>query len=501
VQRHQTLRAAIDWSYDLLSDDERRLLVRLAVFSGGCTRAAADAVCGAAPLEPRTVFGLLAALVAKSLVVAQRDGPETRYRLLETIREYGEQRLAEIGETELLRATHAEYFCQLAHDLQGDLFGPRQATAARRLVAEEENMLAAVNHAIDTDNVDLALRLVRNTTNRSLQSGWRLILPVDAVLRLPGATDHPLYPFGLAAAAVEAAFRGDLTRSEAAGQDALAKSAGLGTDPEVDLLVWWARCLQAIAIGAWDEAAAHAEHTVELIRSGPTEYHVGDILAGAAIEHTMAGNPEAAARLASEALDLARHSGAPVSIAESLTALAGALAGREPQRARALLAESLELQATIEFQNEHHVTSAALIAARLADWSLVLKLAPDAIRRLHWASDRPYLSGIFNVVARALASADPESAAVLQGAARRLTPAAALAPRAIEVTGADAISAAGEAPGGASFVTALRRQTTAALRDALGETRLHQLRAEGEAMDEDHAVAYALDAIARTGRG
>src|SRR5262249_58787930 len=80
VQRHQTLRAAIDWSYDLLSDDERQLLVRLAVFSGGCTRAAAETVCGAAPLAPRKVFGLLAALVAKSLVIAQRDGPETRYR-------------------------------------------------------------------------------------------------------------------------------------------------------------------------------------------------------------------------------------------------------------------------------------------------------------------------------------------------------------------------------------------------------------------------------------
>ena len=501
VQRHQTLRAAIDWSYDLLSGDERRLLVRLALFSGGCTRAAAEAVCGAQPLTAGNVFGLLVALVAKSLVVAQRDGPATRYRLLETIREYGEQRLAEIGETELLRTTYAEYYCQLAHDLQGDLVGPRQVTAVRRLVAEQENLLAAVNHAIDTNNVDLALRLVRNTTNRALQSGWRVILPVDAVLRLPGAADHPLYAFGLAAAAVEAGFRGDLTRSEDAGEEALAKSAGLGTDPEVDLLVWWARCLRAIAIGAWDEAAAHAEHTVELARSGPTEYHVGDVLAGAAIEHTMAGNPDAAARLASEALDLARRSGAPMSIAHSLTALAGALAEREPRRARALLAESLELQATIEFQNEHHITSATLIAARIADWPLVLRLARDAIRRLHWAGDRPYLSGIFNVVARALASDHAESAAVLQGAARRLVPAAALAPRAIEVAGADAISPAGAAPSSASFVTKLRRQTTAALRDALGEAHLHQLRAEGEAMDDDHAVAYALDAINCAGRG
>jgi predicted ATPase len=505
VQRHQTLRAAIDWSYDLLSDGERRLLVRLAVFSGGCTRAAAEAVCGAPPLTPGKVFGLLAALVAKSLVVAQRDAPETRYRLLETIREYGEQRLGDTGETDSLRTSHAEYYCQLAGGLQEDLFGPRQAIAGRRLVAEQENLLAAVNHAIDTGNVDLALRLVHNTMNRGLQSGWRVILPVDAVLRLPGATDHPLYPLGLVAAAFEAAFRGDLARAEAAREEALAAAGRLGSDPhEVDVLVSWAHSLQAIAIGAWNEAAAHAEHTVELAHSGPaegrTEYAV-DILVTAALAHTMAGNPDPAARLASEALDLARRSGGPAFIAQSLTALAGAIADHEPQRARALLAESLELQATIESQRAYATTSAALIAARLADWPLVLKLGPEVIRRLHWAGDRPYLSGIFNVVARALASGDPESAAVLQGAARRLVPAAARAPRSIGVAGANAISPAGGAAGSASLVTELRRQTTAALQDTLGETRLHQLRAEGEAMDDDHAVAYALEAISRAEKG
>jgi hypothetical protein len=228
---------------------------------------------------------------------------------------------------------------------------------------------------------------------------------------------------------------------------------------------------------------------------------VVDNLAGGELAHTIAGNPDAAARLASEALDLARRAGGPVSIAQGLTALAGALADREPQRARALLAESLQLQATIEFQGVYDTTYGALIAARIGDWPLVLTLAPDAIRGLHWAGDRPYLSGIFNVVARALASGDPESSAVLQGAARRLVPAAALAPRGIEAAGADAISPAGGAPSSASFVTELRRQSTAALREALGEERLQQLRAEGEAMDDDHAVAYALDAISQAGKG
>jgi predicted ATPase/class 3 adenylate cyclase len=483
VQRHQTLRAAIDWSYDLLCEDERRLLVRLAVFSGGCTRTAAEKVCGQPPLAPRKVFGLLAALVAKSLVVAQRHGAETRYRLLETIREYGEERLADIGETEALRNAHAEYFCQSASDLYEELFGPQQVTAGRRLVAEQENLLDAVNHAIDTSNVDLALRLIRIISTRGL-AGLRLILPVDAVLSLAGAADHRLYPFGLASAALEAAYRGDLTRAEAACEQALSSVRRLGSDPvSVESLVSSARSLLAIAIGAWDQAAAHQEHTVELVRSGRTEYHLVDVLVGAALAYTMAGNPDAAAPCASEAVDLARRNGGPVFIAESLIALAGALAEREPQRARALLAESLQLRAEIEFEGGYDATSSVLIAARIGDWPLVSKLGPQAIRRLHWAGDRPYLAGVFNLVARALAAGHPDAAAVLQGAARRLTPA--------EVNARPAAAALGSA----SLVTELRRETTAILRDALGEDRLHELRAEGEAMSDDHAVAYALDAI------
>jgi hypothetical protein len=166
-----------------------------------------------------------------------------------------------------------------------------------------------------------------------------------------------------------------------------------------------------------------------------------------------------------------------------------------------LLAESLELRAATESQRAYDITHTVLIAARITDWPLVLKLAPDAVRHHNWAGERPYLSGIFNVVARALASSQPESAAVLQGAARRLAPAAAHAPRGIGVAAANAISPAAGAAETASLVTELRRQTTAALRNTLGEMRLHQLRAEGEAMDDAHAVAYALEAISRAGRG
>jgi predicted ATPase len=109
VERHQTLRAAIDWSYELLSGAQQRLLARLTVFAAGCTLEAAEAVCASGAVEAGAVWELVAALVARSLVVAEDQGAETRYRLLETIRQYGEERLEEHGETAELRHRHAEY--------------------------------------------------------------------------------------------------------------------------------------------------------------------------------------------------------------------------------------------------------------------------------------------------------------------------------------------------------------------------------------------------------
>ena len=126
VKRQQTLRATIDWSYDLLDESQQRLLARLAVFAGGCTRDAAEAICAGAPIEARAVLGLLTDLVARSLVVAERGGVDTRYRLLETIREYGEERLVEHDETDAFRDRHARYYTEYAFRCNEGLRTPEQ---------------------------------------------------------------------------------------------------------------------------------------------------------------------------------------------------------------------------------------------------------------------------------------------------------------------------------------------------------------------------------------
>ena len=504
VQRHQTLRAAIDWSYGLCSDSERRLLTRLSVFSGGATREAIENVCSAEPIEARQVFELLSGLVAKSLVLAQRDRPGTRYRLLETIREYGEERLAEVGETEALRTAHAEYYCEFASALSDQTLGPRQIEAARRLEAERENLLAAMQHALDLADVDLALRILRSIPPSTFQLGTPLFLPAKAVVSLPGAPDHSLFAHALAVMAVQEGLRGDPNHVEAACHEALqaVQQASPGPDRQlVELLVSNARGARAMSLGDMADSAKYWEQSIEIARaSGRSEWLAGT-LGTAALMHSMAGDVDAAVPLATEAVDVARRVGRPTQIVMNLAVLAGALVDRDSGRARELLDESLQLRSTLGFEGFADASQITFTAAQLADWPLVLQVAPLSIRTLHWTVQRPSLAGILNVVARALLGSDPEVAAVLQGAARHLTVTPRPAPIRSEPSSAPGGAASGQALGSTSFVTRMRRETTTLLEASLGEGSFRELRAEGEAMDEDRAVAYALDAIERAKRG
>jgi predicted ATPase/class 3 adenylate cyclase len=502
VQRHQTLRAAIDWSYDLLSAPEQRLLARLAVFAGGCTRDAAEVVCAGEPIERARVFELLAGLVARSLVVAEREGPETRYRLLETIREYAEERLREWQETEALRRRHAEYYTELSGRISEMMRGVEQIEAGRRFVAEHENLIAARNHAIDGNDVDLALRLARNMPIPTSQIGYAMYLQVDPILELPGAAQHQLYPFGLMVSAVQAAANGDRRVAETRSAEALATAARFGSDPDriVEQIAANVHANLAFSAGALDEAATHMERGIEIARAAGRDADVAMALGSAAMFHVMAGDSDAAVPLATEGLALARHIGMPTPIAYSLTALAGALADDDRDRARALLRESLELEARLDYETWGEITQAALISARLEEWEQALDLASRAIRHLHWIGERPLLGAMFNITARVIGPNDPDSAAVIQGAAYSFATTATHVPAAPDPAAAPppaTIPVDARPSGTASFVTDLRRETTGLLRERLGEERLRELRAEGRAMNTDEAVAYTLDAIGR----
>jgi len=144
LERQQTLRALVDWSYDQLPPSEQILFDRLSVFAGGFDLAAAEQVCGVDPLAPEDVLDLLTSLVDKSLVMPEETDNGTRYRTLETIRDYARLKLIERGELEAVATRHCNHFFVMAKGGNRGLQGPEQAEWITRLEAELDNMRAAI---------------------------------------------------------------------------------------------------------------------------------------------------------------------------------------------------------------------------------------------------------------------------------------------------------------------------------------------------------------------
>ncbi|MFB9234173.1 BTAD domain-containing putative transcriptional regulator [Plantactinospora siamensis] len=202
LPRHQALRAVVDWSWELLDEPERALLRRLSVFAGGGTaesveRVCADAAVGsAAGLPAVEVFDRLTALVDKSLVVLVA-GAAPRYRLLETIREYGLGRLVEAGEADRVRRAHAAEFLTLAEAADARLRGPEQLTWLDRLSAEHDNAIAALRWTMASDDSASAVRFLSALGwywwlrgHRAEGAGYGLQVLTDPVVgkRVPGPT-------------------------------------------------------------------------------------------------------------------------------------------------------------------------------------------------------------------------------------------------------------------------------------------------------------------------
>jgi predicted ATPase/DNA-binding SARP family transcriptional activator len=341
-ERHRTLRAAIDSSYDLLDDAERRLFGRLSVFVGGWTLEAAEAVCGGDGLDD--VLPVLGSLADKSLV-ADTGAHERRFAMLQIVREYALEQLAKAGEENDLGRRHASYFAGVAEEGEPELNGPSQDVWAARLDAERDNFRAALSFTLDSGDGLTALRLAG-----ALRRLWQLHADLSegrAALEaaLAAAPDAPLVARAKAlnGLGVLAAEEGDIDGAEQAFEESLevarllddderrmAVLTNLGNialfrqdfDRARDLYEEGARL--ATKLGSTFNAAT-ATHDLGLI-----EFALGDV--GAAIERC------------EEALALARIGGTPQLVAACLRSLAAAIVIRgELERAQALVGESLAI--------------------------------------------------------------------------------------------------------------------------------------------------------------
>jgi predicted ATPase/class 3 adenylate cyclase len=312
LPRQQTLRALVDWSYNLLAEAERVLLRRLCVFAGGWTLEAAEAVCADEGLAAREVLDVLSRLMEKSLVVYEEQYAAARYRLLETVRQYGHDRLLETSESEAIRGRHRDYFLRFAEAVEPELYDTAQVDWLNRLETEHDNLRAALEWC------------------RAEVQG------AEAGLRLAGA----LYRFWI--------MRGYETEGRQWLQVMLARSDGVSPPTR-------ARALLSAASLAWRQ-----------------------------------GDNAQALPMCEESLTLWRESGDLLQTAQTLCLL-GSLVyrwQRNPQRAVALLEESLVLYQEAQGKPEWSLWQLAQLALRQADYDRVTVFCEQALVLLHGRGDR-----------------------------------------------------------------------------------------------------------------
>lgn len=373
LPRQRTLRALIDWSFELLSDTERVMFGRLSVFAGGWTLESAEAVCAGGGLEAEDVLDLLAQLVQKSLVVMDRDGQ--RYRMLETVRAYAAEKLAEAGDEDATRGMHVAHFVAAAEEARGKLAGPEQAKWLSLLDLERENLLGAhawcgKAPACLEQGLRLVFALRPYWLNRGLLNlGYRLT--VEALDRR-GTKGRDLTRFrALADAGWLAYFLGRYGESREYLQEALAIAGEIGRR---DLAAVALQPLGMACLGRGDVPAAreYLEAAVVLAREHGDKREIAAALNALAQLHRTQGAPEAAEPLYEMALPLARELGNAEYEAAFLLNLTMVSMTRRPNDAvRAMLKQVLEIAEELGSRPVEQSTLdvCAALAASERDWS------------------------------------------------------------------------------------------------------------------------------------
>jgi predicted ATPase/class 3 adenylate cyclase len=361
--RQRTLRGAIAWSHDLLPDPERRLFARLSVFAGGWTLESAEAVCDPDGLGLDALDGL-ASLVDQSLVLATGPaaGPD-RFSMLETIREFGQERLAAAGDAELVRRRHAEWFLDLAVTAEPYLTGADQGEWLDRCELEQANLRLALRWAAGAGQADRAQEaagaLWRFWQQRGHLAEGRLRL--EEVLALPaGQGPTPARARALAGAGGIAWWQEDIAAARRFYDEALAVERRLGDpagiadalynqafvvaaggDFEVAFGLYeeslelfrragdeagvaradWMLAIRDLVAGRWDAPAARAEEAVATWRRTGDRFRLGDGLVWLAVVEARAGRPDAARSALEEARELAAEADSPMGMLSVLIGL------------------------------------------------------------------------------------------------------------------------------------------------------------------------------------
>jgi non-specific serine/threonine protein kinase len=434
LPRHQTLRAAIDWSYELLAEPERIFLCRLSVFAGGWTLPAAEAVCAGDGVEDWEILDLQSHLIDKSLAMVEEGvGGETRYRLLATIRQYARDRLVEAGQAARVRTRHLDWCMAFAERAGAELRGPQQALWFSRIEQEHDNLRAALEWS--------------QATEASAEAG----------LRIAGA----LYRFWHV--------RGHWTEGRQWLETALAAVGAAGPGPR-------ARALHAAGYLAWaqaDFARARVlyEQSLSLCRDLEDRRVLARTLNSYGIVYLELGDEERGRALWEEGLAVAREIEAKDLVGSLLNNMAeAARVGGDYRRARALYEEALASRDDVSDYGRLTVLfNLGLVASAQGDPAQArsffhesLRIAKELGDKIGTALNLEGLAGVYTL------QGEPERAARMLGAA-------------------DAFRRAINAPRQSSDRADFQRSVAAA-RTAMGDKAFEAAWAEGQALTLEQAI-------------
>jgi predicted ATPase/class 3 adenylate cyclase len=390
LPRHRTLRAAMDWSYDLLTPQEAAVLRSLAVFSDGCTLEAAESVCACNTAARQEVLDILARLVDKSLVIVEEDGREVRYRLLEIVGQYALDRLVEAGEASTVRARHAAWVLHMLEGAVPHLHGPEQALWLDRIALEHDNARSAMEWAIDRGDGETALRIacalwwfwiVRGSTSEGCDWLMRGAAIYPARTRLRAEV--------LARAALLAFFSGSVSGAERIAQEGLELAREIGAESLVALALG-ALSLVAGVGGDHRRATALARESREIYRSHGEEWSEASVSTALGLSLYSEGDAAGARSVTEEALAQFRQLGDVwgIAFAQRLLGLFARTAG-DYEAAAAHHQQSLELNQALGYRwgVGASLLTMALVPLRQGDYAKAAGLLEEALVQLRAIGD------------------------------------------------------------------------------------------------------------------
>ena len=475
-RRHQTLRGAIEWSYSLLTVDEQTFFDRLSVFAGGCHLEAVEAVCAGNGMGEEDALPLLDRLVDTSLVVAEERHGDQRYRLLESLRLYGRERLVTSGDAEATYRRHAEHYLALAEAAEPALWGSDAVAWLNRLEIEHDNLRAALRWATGHGEVEIALRL-----GAALSRFWQVhahlsegLKWLESALAWASSGSTATRARALDAAGHLARDRADYDRASALYEESL------GLRRELDDRRGTALVLNNLGVvaqlqGDYDRAVAVHDESLALFRTLGDQRGVALSLLTMGTMAQLQGDLVRATAHYEESLALFQALGDTRGTAASLSSL-GNLASSQGDFAAA---DELYVQSAVLFRELGDtrdiaacLSNQAGIARDRGDLLRAAAFARESLALFHELGDHRGIAACLELIGSATAVQGPERGTRLLAAAETLR----------EATGVNRPAARG----------ADQERTVAALRSTLGPDAFARAWEAGRRLPLDEIVADAL---------